>query len=140
MGEWARLDHTADLALEAWGDTAEESLEALCAGLLRQVTEPERVQPLQPTPLHAEGLDREEALVGFLGELLYQIFTRGRAFHHVAVHRVDSRAIRGEAWGEPRDPSKHPLHLEVKAATYHDLRFERDTETGGWRVRVVFDV
>ncbi len=140
MGEWTRLDHTADLALEAWGGTAEEALEALCAGLLRQITDPGRVRPLEATPLVAEGMDREEALVGFLGEILYRIYGTGRLFHHVTVHRAGPRVIRGEGWGEPRDPSRHPLELEVKAATYYDLRFETDPETGGWRVRVVFDV
>ncbi len=140
MGEWVRLDHTADLALEAWGGTAEEALEALCTGLLRQITEPERVRPLKAIPLLAEGMDREEALVGFLGEILYHVYGKEQLFHHVTVHQVSSRAIRGDGWGEPRDTSRHPVHLEVKAATYHDLRFERDTETGGWRVRVVFDI
>jgi len=137
---WKRLDHTADLALEAWGGTPEEALEALCTGLLRQITDPERVRPLEATPLLVEGMDREEAVVGFLGELLYQIYGKGQLFNHVAVHSVGTRNIRGEAWGEPRDPSRHTLDLEVKAATYYDLRFERDSETGGWRIRVVFDV
>ncbi len=138
MGTWRALDHTADLALEAWGATPEEALEALCAGLLAQITDPHTVEPREPVGIRAEGMDQSEALVGFLGEILYQINVGGWMFRRVEVARAGEHGIRGTAWGEPYDPARHPFDLEVKAATYHELIFR--PEGRGWHVRVVFDV
>ncbi len=138
MGTWKLLDHTADLALEAWGSTPEEALQALCSGLLAQITDPHAVEPRERVEIRAEGMDRAEALVGFLGEILYRINARGWMFRRVEVAHAGEHEIRGAAWGEPYDPGRHPFALEVKAATYHELLLR--PEGRGWHVRVVFDV
>jgi SHS2 domain-containing protein len=40
--------------------------------------------------------------------------------------------------GEPIDQSRHELKIEVKAATYHELKVEE--RDGAWAARVIFDV
>jgi SHS2 domain-containing protein len=39
--------------------------------------------------------------------------------------------------GEKIDLSRHKLHKEVKAATYHDMKIEKTKE--GWVIEVVCD-
>ncbi len=140
MGTWHTLDHTADLAIEAWGGTPERALEALCEGLLHQITDPARVGEREGVGLAVEGFDPAEALVGFLNELLYRVNVRGWMPARVEVTSARGSVFRGAARGEPRDPARHAFDLEVKAATYHDLLWGPDPKTGEWRVRVVFDV
>ncbi|GAB4260403.1 MAG: archease [Deferrisomatales bacterium] len=140
MGEWFVLEHTADLALEARGDSPEEALEALCLGLAAQVVDPRTVAPRETVEIVYEGMDRPETLVGALGELLYWIQTRGWAFHAFRVREAGERRIALAAWGEPRDPARHRVGTEIKAATYHGLRFERDPDRQQWVLRVLFDV
>jgi len=140
MTNWSVLDHTADLALEARGSTAAEALEALCAGLLAQVTEPAAVAPREAVEILVDGLDTAETLVSGLGEILYWLNTRGWVFCRVEPLQVSETHLSLRAWGEPRDPARHPFDVEIKAATYHDLFFGPDPAGDGWLVRVVFDV
>ena len=46
--------------------------------------------------------------------------------------------LEAEARGEPLDPARHRLQVDVKAVTLHRLRVER-TERG-WEAFVVLDV
>ncbi|MDW7712038.1 MAG: archease [Deferrisomatales bacterium] len=140
MAPWRALDHTADLELEASAPTPEGALEELCCGLLAHVTDPDAVEPREGVLLEAEGLDPAETLVSALGELLYWLNVRGWVFRRCEALEVTPTRIRLRAWGEPRDPARHPFDLEVKAATYHDLAFGPEAEGGPWRARVLFDV
>jgi len=140
MGTWALLDHTADLAIAGRGADPAEALEALCAGLLAQVTEPDEVEPREAVEIRVDGLDTPEALVSCLGELLYWLNVRGWVFRKVEAIEAGGARVVLRALGEPRDPDRHPLVTEVKAATYHDLHFGPDPTATGWLARVVFDV
>lgn len=140
MSPWKTLDHTADLEIEAAGETAAQALEELCAGLLAQVTEPEAVEPREAVDLEAEGFDAAETLVSALGELLYWLNVRGWVFRRCEALEVTPARIRLRAWGEPRDPARHPFELEVKAPTYHELFSGPAPGGDGWRIRVLFDV
>jgi SHS2 domain-containing protein len=51
---------------------------------------------------------------------------------------VSETGLRGEAVGEPWDPSKHRLEHEVKAVTYHGLRVEHDG--GEWLAEIILDI
>jgi len=140
MSPWKSLDHTADLALEATGETPERCLEELCAGLLVQVTDPLEVVIREAVDLVAEGLDGAETLVSALGELLFWLNVRSWVFRRCEAVEVSEHRIHLRAWGEPRDPARHPFEVEVKAATYHELFSGPDPERGGWHMRVLFDV
>jgi SHS2 domain-containing protein len=140
MGSWQVLDHTADLALEAWGATAADALESLCLGLMAQINETGRVELTGEVVIDVDGIDAPETLVSALGELLYWVNVRAWVFSMFEVREVCETRIHLVARGEPRDPSRHSLDLEIKAATYHDLELGPDPRTGGWRARVVFDV
>jgi SHS2 domain-containing protein len=49
----------------------------------------------------------------------------------------DQRVI-AVAWGERRDPTKHPARLVVKGITYHQLKIDHTPE--GWVCEVFVDV
>ncbi|MHB8763619.1 MAG: archease [Deferrisomatales bacterium] len=141
MGTWRTVEHTADLALEARGETPAEALEALCRGLMAQITDPATVAPREATELVAEGFDGPETLVTALGELLYLVNGKGWLFSAFRVHQATETRIRLTAFGEPRDAARHPFHHEVKAATYHRLRWGLVPPAGpGWEAAVLFDV
>lgn len=53
--------------------------------------------------------------------------------------RIDGHHLAGQAWGEPIDPVRHALAVEVKGATYTDLLVAPRPD-GGWRAQCVVDV
>jgi SHS2 domain-containing protein len=70
--------------------------------------------------------------------LVYEIATRKMLFGRFEVH-IDGMRLQGRAWGEPIDPARHPLVVEVKAATLTSLRVAQDTD-GFWTAQCVVDV
>ena len=82
--------------------------------------------------LVAEGTDRAGMLVELLQELIYLAETEGFVADECEAAFEDDRlrvVLRG------RNTAVDPI---VKAATYHDLRF--DQRADGWHARVVLDV
>jgi tRNA nucleotidyltransferase (CCA-adding enzyme) len=63
--------------------------------------------------------------------------TRRMLFSRFAV-RLESDGLSGEAWGEPVDAARHHPAVEVKGATYTQLRVAR--EGAGWVAQTVVDV
>ena len=47
-------------------------------------------------------------------------------------------SIKAVARGEPVDPERHELDMEIKAITYHGLKVERDGD--GWLAEVIVDL
>jgi SHS2 domain-containing protein len=138
MKNWRTIEHTADLAVEGWGDTPEEALAHACEGFLAQITDSSAVRPVETRRLHAEGVDREDAVVSFFGELVYTIFAQRWLPAKFRVLELTDTRVEVECAGEARDPLRHPL-TEVKAATFHNFGFAKDAE-GVWRLAVLFDV
>ncbi len=139
MAGYRYLDHTADVGLEAWGETAEACLEAATEGLAAFLYAPEGVEPREARRLRVEGVDRLGAALAWLEEILYLV--EGERFLPARwkVERVGEREVEGQVWGEPFDPSRHRRREELKAVTYHQARFERDEE-GRWTLRAIFDI
>jgi SHS2 domain-containing protein len=51
---------------------------------------------------------------------------------------VTETGLKGRAWGEPLDPTRHVLAHEVKAITYHELRVEQEGDE--WVAEVIVDI
>jgi tRNA nucleotidyltransferase (CCA-adding enzyme) len=63
--------------------------------------------------------------------------TRRMLFARFAVV-IDGHTLRGEAWGEPVDVARHQPAVEIKGATYTELRVAQ--EDGRWIAQTVVDV
>jgi SHS2 domain-containing protein len=77
-------------------------------------------------------------LAEWLNALIYQMATRRMLFARFEV-RFDGSSLSGKAWGEPVDVGRHSPAVEVKGATYTQLKVARD-ETGAWLAQCVVDV
>ena len=139
MGSWRLLDHTADLAIEATGSSAEDALVAMCGALVEQMLGPTRDAGVESVAVEVHGLDLPETVVSVLGEIIYLVASEGWAFEAFEVRQLNPHRASLIARGWQRDPDRHAQQDEIKAATYHDFRF-RLGDDGQWRLRVVFDV
>jgi tRNA nucleotidyltransferase (CCA-adding enzyme) len=126
------------MGIRGVGATKEEAFEQTAIALTAVVTDPRYVTPLEEVDVECEAPDDELLLAEWLNALIYQMATRRRLFARFEVRFDDSR-LSGKAWGEPVDVSKHSLAVEVKGATYTQLRVECD-ETGTWLAQCVVDV
>jgi SHS2 domain-containing protein len=132
------FDHTADLGLRSQAATLDElfieTAEALFEVIVEDLHSIAQTQQLDVT-LPAD--DVEYLLFDWLKTLLYHFDAEHLLLSRFEVH-VDVGGLKGKAWGEPLDRSRHELCHEVKAITYHALRVEQTPD--GWLAEVIVDI
>jgi SHS2 domain-containing protein len=144
LPEFEILEHTADIGLRVQADSLTALFAAAVLALQSISLDAALVEPQNRYELSASGEDLEALLVNWLNEIIF--FLDGR---RVALGRIEVAALELEpskdfeihaaAWGEPLDAVRHPMHLVVKAATYHQLKIVRHEETG-WTAEIFLDI
>jgi SHS2 domain-containing protein len=132
------FDHTADLGLRIRApDLDGLFVEAAMALFSIIVEDPAAVTPKQAVGIEHANDDVEYLLFDWLKTLLYHFDAEHLVFSRFEVH-IDAGGLKGTAWGEPLDRSRHELSHEVKAITYHGLRVERTED--GYLAEVIVDI
>jgi len=137
-GFWEHFEHQADIGVRGVGDSLAEAFAQAATALCAIVTDPQRVQPQQAITIHCEEPDRELLLVDWLNALIFEMATRRMLFSRFHVG-IDDGRLDATAWGEPVDVPRHRPAVEVKGATYTELKVYRD-ERGRWVAQCVVDV
>jgi SHS2 domain-containing protein len=138
MGTHRLLEHTADMGIEASGETLEELFAQAAYGLLEIIAGTPEALCREEKIVTVEGEDSEELLVNWLNEILY-LFEIKRFFPlDFEIEEVRGKRVLARVRGEPFDPQRHPVEREVKAVTYHQLRLEKTD--GLWQARVYVDL
>lgn len=130
-----QIEHTADLALQLWGPTEVEMLEAGACAVVGLLTDDASVEASQAREVRLEAVDAEDRLVRWLSEVLYWASVEGFLVARAEL-RVTAEGLEGRAWGI--EDGRRLLRTEIKAVTYHDLRVE--TRQGRVQATVVLDV
>jgi len=139
---FAAIDHTDDVGLRVWAPSLEELFRQAACGLAALLADPAGSEPVTREEVRLEGIDLEELLVGWLGELLYRFESRRRISTEVASLAIERAAtgyrLRAETLGAPWDPARQAPGSAIKAATYHRLRLAPDAR-GRYEVTIIFD-
>jgi SHS2 domain-containing protein len=131
------LEHTADVGIDATGDTCEEAFAAAAEGLavLLGAWVPGRGDPRE---VMIEAPDREALLVGWLDELIYLHEAQDLVFGGFDIRTAGDRELAAAVRTAPAE-GRRPEGTAIKAATYHRLRVARRSD-GTWGARVYLDV
>lgn len=136
-GRWEHFEHGADVGVRGLGATKAEAFEQAALALTAVLCEPAEVRPLERVEFACDAPDDELLLAEWLNALVYEMSTRRMLFSRFVV-RLEGARLEAEAWGEPVDPARHHPAVEVKGATYTQLRVAPDN--GGWLAQTVVDV
>ena len=135
------LDHTADIAVRAWGGTVGEAFAEAARALIGAMVSLEWVRPMTSRAFALRGSSLELLLVDWLAALVAEKDVSGLVFARFDVDIVEDGPeveLRASAWGEPLDPARHEPRLEVKGISLLGLRVRVDGET--WFAEYVADV
>ena len=140
MKRYEFLEHTADVRVRIYGVTSEELFENAAFALFSLLTDykPQRIKERTLT-LDAE--IQEDLLVHWLNELITLFFTYKflPAQYSLKIEEKPStKVLQAVVSGEDFDPYKNKINMEIKAATYHEVKIEKDK--GGFKVDIIFDV
>lgn len=130
------LDHTADVAIEAWAASPEALLLEAARAVMEILTESAPVEPNDERVVRVDSLDEQDRLVGWLNEVLWLAIGQGFLLTDAEIAiREDGLDARIEGRGD----ASHLVLTEIKSATYHDLHLVREP-SGRYVARVVLDV
>jgi SHS2 domain-containing protein len=123
------LEHSGDLKLLASGRDFFEALAYASSGLISQIVDIESIQETKKLPISAHGDDESSRAIAFLNELIYLIYGRKwlpkRIMRLTQCSTKNCNTLEGFVTGEPLDPERHTLKLDIKAITYHEFEISR---------------
>ena len=135
---WEHFHHQADIGVRGFGESLNEAFEQAAIGLMAVICEPKKVAEVDQVQIVCEGNDIELLFADWLNSIIYEIATRRMLFGRFEVH-IDEGRLTGKGWGEKIDANKHDLTVEVKGATYTQLKV-RCNENGKYIAQCVVDV
>jgi SHS2 domain-containing protein len=132
------FEHTADVGLRVRAADLNGLFAEAGRGFFSLVAANlDSVHPVHEVPFEIAGSRRDDLLFDWLAELLYTFDTQ-----HLLLCRFDVQVtesgLKAKGWGEPLDPERHELDMEIKAITYHGLKVDRDGD--GWMAEVILDL
>jgi len=139
---WEHFEHAADVGIRGYGPTRSAAFEQAALALTAVMAKPEALKPSVRITLVCEAPDDEVLLVDWLNALIYEMGVRRLLFGRFAVHMDEhwptGSRLEAEAWGQPLESLVDRPTVEVKGATYTDLRMAREHHT--WVAQCVVDV
>ena len=135
---WEHFYHMADIGVRGRGETLAQAFEQVAIAMTAVVTEPERIKPLQAIDVSCDAPDQELLLVDWLNALVYEMATRKMLFSRFEV-TLQEQQLTARAWGEKIDIARHEPTVEIKGATYTELKVAQLTD-GTWMAQCVVDV
>ena len=136
--KWEHFAHKADMGIRGVGPTKAAAFEQAAFAMVAIITDLEKIEPRQEVKISSMSDDDEILFVEWLNQIIYEMDNRKMLFSRFEV-KIDGGKLTATAWGENVDYQKHELAVEVKAATYAELKvYENQNEN--WIAQCVVDV
>src|SRR3954466_13347656 len=101
------IEHTADLGIEAEGETAAELFTAAAEGLYSLIVDPAGIAAKEEISIGVAGESWEDLLQAWLSELLAAFNLRGFVGKDYAITDIEPRHVNARIKGEPLDLKRH---------------------------------
>jgi SHS2 domain-containing protein len=141
MEKYKFLEHTADVKLQAFGQTMEEAFTNAAYALAETMTKGVKIKEKITWKIDAGGKDNESLLYNFLEEFLFLLDAEGFLLSRIEKIQIDDDELEAEVIGDKADNYK--FSNDVKAITYNQMFVKQEKDEAGkpkWVVQVVLDV
>jgi len=135
---WEHFDHEADIGVRGFGSSPEQAFEQTALAMTAVVCDPDTILPGHTIEVVCHGKDLELLLVDLLNAIIYEMATRKMLFSQFKVDMTDNGLVATLA-GEQVDVARHQPAVEIKGATFTQLKVSRDP-SGQWTSQTIIDV
>ncbi len=135
---WQHFHHQADIGIRGIGESLEEAFEQAAVALIEVICTPGHVSPSKSVDIQCTADDSDLLFADWINALIYEMDINRMLLCRFEVH-IDNHQLSATAYGEPADPDKHEMAVEVKAATYMELKVYRN-DRHQWVAQCVVDV
>ncbi len=132
------LDISGDVGLRIFGASLKELFINAAAGFYSLITNTDTIDKLKTVTMKVTGESLEGLLVAWLNELVFFFDTDGFIGKTAKIKELDENTFEAEVIGEEFNLNKHERGLLIKAATYHNIKIEK--EDGLWTAEVILDI
>jgi SHS2 domain-containing protein len=135
------IDHTADIGIVVVGDTRDELFANLAFGMMQIITE--NIPPSHDQrSIQLEETSLEDLVVLWLTEINYLVSVHHFFISHIEQLKIsdaeDIIKLRATLIGSYQEAKDIYYNTEIKAITYHQLRYEE--KDNQYHARVIFDI
>ncbi len=134
MKRFEEIEHTADLAMRAYGRDMKELFVNAAYGMFSLMADLEGLTPTVTREVRLEAPDQEALLVDWLNELLYLNEVEEEVYCSFEIHSLSPTEISATVGGDKAGE----VTKVIKAATFHDLEITRTED--GYIATITFDV
>ncbi|MDP2913066.1 MAG: archease [Candidatus Omnitrophota bacterium] len=138
MKRYEQFPHTADIGVRVYGRDLKELFENAAFAMFDIIADLEGLKSDVEYNIDLRAPAREELLVAWLDELLYNFYTKSIIFSRFDIQELTDTGIKARVSGRPIGANRNRLKTEIKAATYSDLKIRETDE--GFQVEIIFDV
>jgi len=138
MKNYEVLEHTADIGIRVKSSSLEGLFKNAGLAITSLSVEKQKTQDPQKHKIvitqKAENV--EELFVNWLNELLSASAAEALIFEDIQINQINEKFVDAIAIGT--DIRNYQTNLEIKAATYHQLKVQKINSH--WQAEVIFDV
>ncbi len=135
---WRHYEHPADMGIRGYGETLSQAFEQAALAMVALITEQQAIEPAEQVEIECCESEPDMLLIAWLNRIIYEMSARGMLFSKFQVN-IDGDMLKATVWGQRLDIKKHQPAVEVKGATFMDLKVAQ-TEDGLWMAQCVVDV
>jgi len=137
------FEHKADIGVRGKGRTLEEAFVGGALSMMGIMFDVKGVKAIRAIGIECDADDNEALFVEWLNAILSKRDLESMVFCSfeatIAEDKEGPKVLIGKAWGEPYDQNKHEAKLEVKAATYSQLKVFQEG-SGQYVAQCIVDV
>jgi protein archease len=132
------IEHTADIGIVAYGADIKQVFANAALGLFNLMADLDNLKEGVKREIELSAEDVEVLLVQWLNELIYISEVEHVIFKRFEIIELSNTRLKATCFGEKIKAGQHRLKREIKAATYHMLKLNK--ENGTYKVRIIFDI
>ncbi|MBC8393330.1 MAG: archease [Deltaproteobacteria bacterium] len=135
---WEHFHHQADIGIRGIGKSLEQAFEEGAMALMAVICTPETIEAREAITIQCDADEKDLLFADWINALIYEMDVRKMLFSRFEV-QLNNHQLSAKVWGQAADPDKHELAVEVKAATFMELKvYENDRHQ--WVAQCVVDV
>ncbi len=142
MKPYTEIDHTADTALEIYGNTLEQLFKNAAKGFYYLVSVPDKIHPNDYRELNLQENSLEDLLISFLNELNYYLMVHSSVFskfeHFYLKQEKETWKLYCKGKLALLEAEAVANMQEIKAVTYHQIRIEKKDQI--YFTQIIFDI
>ena len=135
---WEHFSHDADIGIRGYGDSVESAYAQAALAMTALICDVTTLNPQVSREIECEAPDFELLFADWINALIYTMAVEQMLFSGFEI-TIDSLKLHATVWGEPINRIRHQPAVEIKGATFTELRVSCSSD-GQWLAQCVVDV